>query len=108
MGALFLTLSVVFNSIANGFFKVAAAIPELSPRKGMLLGVGLLIGLANTLCYLKALEEIDLGVAFPVFSAASIILIALLSVYFFHEALPLQRVAGMVLLCAGLLLIWKS
>ena len=108
MGALFLTLSVLFNSVANTLFKVGADIGTFSPRKLTLLGLGLFIGLANTLCYIKALEKIDLGVAYPVFSAASIVLIALLSLFLLKEGISLQKAAGLVTVCVGLFLIWRS
>jgi multidrug transporter EmrE-like cation transporter len=108
MGVFLLTCAIVFNSIANGFFKAGAELQDLSIRKATLIGLGLLIGLANTVCYIKALEKIDLGVAYTVFSAASIILIALISFLFFKEGISLQKAAGLVVVCVGLLLTWKS
>lgn len=108
MGALFLTLSVLFNAVANTLFKLGADIEILSPRKLTLLGLGLFIGLANTLCYIKALEKIDIGVAYPIFSAASIILIALLSLFMLKEGISVQKAAGLVTLCIGIVLIWRS
>jgi multidrug transporter EmrE-like cation transporter len=108
MGEFFLALSIVFNSVANGFFKAGADIQGFPLRKGSLLAVGLLVGLANTLCYIKALEKIELGVAFPLFSAASIVLIALISLFYFHEAISVQKWLGMAVICLGLLIVWKS
>ena len=108
MGIVLLMLAIVFNAVANSFFKAAAGLQDLTREKFVLIGLGLLIGLANTLCFVKALEEIDLGVAFPVFSAASIILIAIISLLFFKEGLSLQKAAGLTTICIGLLLIWKS
>ena len=108
MGSLFLLLSILFNSVANGLFKVAAEIQDFSPRKVAFLALGLLIGLANTLCYLKALEKIDLGTAFPLFAAASIIVISLISLFYFHEQLSVQKWIGMAVICAGLAIMWKS
>ena len=108
MGAFLLVLAIIFNSIANGFFKAGAEIQDLTLRKGMLIGLGLLIGLANTVCYIKALEKIELSVAYPLFSAASIILIAAISFLFFREGISLQKAAGLVTICVGLLVTWKS
>ena len=108
MGVFLLTLAVVFNSIANALFKYASGISDFGTQKIALLGIGLAIGLANTLCYIKALDEIDLGVAYPVFSAASIILIAALSGFFFREAISLQKAAGLAVICVGILLLWKA
>jgi multidrug transporter EmrE-like cation transporter len=108
MGTLFLTLSVLFNAVANTLLKVGADIETLSSRKLMLLGLGLFIGLANTLCYIKALEKFDLGIAYPVFSAASIVLIALLSFFFLKEGVSIQKAAGLATLCVGMIILWRS
>ncbi len=108
MDSLYLALSVFFNVIANGFFKSAFTIEEFSQRKIVLLGAGLLIGLANTGCYIKSLETIGLGTAYAIFAASSTILIAVLSVYLFHESVSIQKVAGLAVICAGLLLLWKA
>jgi multidrug transporter EmrE-like cation transporter len=108
MGTLFLALSILFNGVANGMFKVAAEIQDYSARKVTFLGVGLLIGLANTLCYLKALEKIDLGMAFPLFAGGSILVISLISLLYFHEQLSVQKWIGMAVICVGLAIMWKS
>jgi|WetSurSiteA1Bulk_404760.scaffolds.fasta_scaffold248462_1 small multidrug resistance pump len=108
MGAFLLVLAIIFNSIANGFFKAGSEIQDLTLRKGILIGLGLLIGLANTVCYIKALEKIELSVAYPLFSAASIILIAAISFLFFKEGISFQKAAGLVTICIGLLVTWKS
>ncbi len=108
MSAFLLALAIIFNSIANGIFKFASGIQDLSSRKIILLGVGLFVGLLNTLCYIKALEKIDLGLAFPLFSAASIILIALISLSVFKETISVRQVAGLVTICVGMMLLWKT
>ena len=108
MGTLLLTLAVIFNVCANSLFKLAGGIPELTLRKVAFLGLGLLVGLANTLCFIKALEKIDLGVAYPVFSAASIILIGIIAPALFGESMSFQRAAGLAVVCLGLLLTWGS
>jgi small multidrug resistance pump len=108
MGALLLTMAVIFNSIANGFFKHASSIQELSTTKIFFLLLGLFLGLVNTICYIKALEKIDLGIAFPLFSAASIVLIAVISFFVFKEGLSFKQLAGLVTICAGMVLLLKT
>jgi multidrug transporter EmrE-like cation transporter len=108
MGPVLLGLAVILNAIANGVFKYATMIQEFSARKIMLLAFGLFIGFVNTLAYVKALEKIDLGVAFPLWSAASIILIAAISFYFFKEQMSVRQLAGLATLCVGMALLWKS
>jgi small multidrug resistance pump len=108
MGVFLLTCAVLFNAVANGLFKAGADLEEMSMRKAVLIGFGLFIGLANTICYIKALEKIDLGIAYAVFSAGSIILIAAISVLFFKEGVSVQKALGLLTICAGMLITWKS
>lgn len=108
MGTLFLALSIVFNTVANGYFKAASDVPSLTSRKVVLYGLGLVIGLLNTLCYLKALESIKLGTAYAVFAATSTILIALVSLLYFQEAITVQKALGLGVICVGLLLLWGT
>ena len=108
MGTLLLAVGVVLNTVANAFFKTGAGIQELTVRKGVVIGCGLFLGLLGTLSYIKALEKIDLATAFPIFSAATIVLLALVSLLFFHETISFQKGAGLIVLCIGLALIWRG
>jgi multidrug transporter EmrE-like cation transporter len=105
MGPLYLGGAILFNVIANAFLRMGATIEEMSLRKGVLIGAGLLIGFVNTLCYIKSLESISLGTAFALFAAVSTILIAGVSAAFFGEGISLQKGIGLLTICAGLLLI---
>ncbi len=108
MGTFFLTLSIVFNTVANGYFKAASNVPSFTSRKIVLYSLGLVIGLLNTLCYLKSLETIKLGTAYAVFAAASTVLIALMSLLYFQEAITVQKAIGLGVICIGLLLLWGT
>ncbi|MGA9119561.1 MAG: SMR family transporter [Bacteroidota bacterium] len=107
MGFFFLTFSIIFNIAANGFFKTAS-LRESGSAKWVLFGVGLFIGLLNTLAYLKALESMKLGIAYAIFAASSTIGIALVSVFLFHEGMSTQKIVALLVISAGLLLLWKS
>ncbi len=108
MGTLFLALSILFNTVANGYFKAASNVESFTSRKIVLYALGLAIGFLNTLCYLKALETIKLGIAYAVFAAASTVLIALLSLLYFQEAITLQKAIGLGVICIGLLILWGA
>jgi multidrug transporter EmrE-like cation transporter len=108
MGALYLAVSILFNTVANGFFKQASAIGGLGQRKIILFAAGLFVGLLNTLAYLKALETIKLGTAYPLFAAGSIVLIAAMSFLLFGEPLNWRQTAGLGVICAGLYLLWSA
>jgi multidrug transporter EmrE-like cation transporter len=108
MSVVYLSLAVLFNVIANVLFKYSSAIPAWSPRKIGLLTLGLAIGLANTICYIKALEQYALGVAYPIFMAGSVILVTLLSSLLFSEGMSPQKAAGLCAIGIGLALLWKT
>ncbi len=108
MGTLLLAVGVVLNTVSNALFKSGSALHELTLRKAVLIGTGLFIGFLGTLSYIKSLEKIDLSTAFPVFSAATIVLVALVSTLLFHETISAQKGAGLLLLCVGLALIWRG
>lgn len=108
MGTLFLAAGVVLNTISNLLFKAGAAIEPVTTRKGLLIGCGLFVGFLGTLGYIKSLEKTDLATAFPVFSAATIVLVVVMSFLVFDEPVSLQKGAGVALLCGGIFLIWMG
>jgi len=107
-GFVYLILAIVANSTANVLFKIGSGIDGLTVRKGSLLGLGLAIGLVNTVAFIKSLETLELGIAFPIFSAASIVLIAAASYVLLHEPMSAQKAIGLTILCAGLAVLWKA
>jgi multidrug transporter EmrE-like cation transporter len=107
-GIHYLILAVFCNSIANVLFKAGSILEGFTLRKGFFLGLGLTVGLANTVSFIKSLETLDLGVAYPIFCAASIVLIALGSALALHETVSLQRTIGLVILCFGILVLWRA
>jgi multidrug transporter EmrE-like cation transporter len=108
MSALYLALAVVFNVIANVLFKYASGMPGWSVHKASVFGFGLAIGLANTVCYIKALEDYALSVAYPVFMAGSVILVTIVSVLMLGEQISMQKAAGLCAIGIGLALLWKA
>ncbi|MBK7258224.1 MAG: EamA family transporter [Ignavibacteriae bacterium] len=108
MGYVLLFIAVLLNTAANLLFKHAAALPEWTKQKGGLFLLALALGLGNTLLYIKALEKLDLGIAYPLLSASSIVLLAGLSVLFFKEALSLQKILALCTICVGMLMLWRA
>ncbi len=107
-GFIYLVLAIVANSAANVLFKFGSAIDGFTLRKGSLLGLGLAIGLVNTVSFIKSLETLELGVAFPIFSAASIVIIAVASYALLQEPISAQKAIGLAILCVGLAVLWRA
>lgn len=107
MASFFLTLSIICNIVANGFFKTAS-LRDDGQAKWLIYGVGLLIGLLNTLAYLKALETMKLSIAYAVFGAMSTIGIAVVGLLYFHEEVSVLKIVGLGVIAVGMMLLWKS
>jgi multidrug transporter EmrE-like cation transporter len=108
MSAVYLGMAVFFNVVANAILKYAAGVPEWGTQRIALYAVGLAIGLANTLCYIKALEAYALSTAYPLFMAGSTLLITFVSVLAFSEQISMQKAAGLCAIGIGLALLWKA
>lgn len=108
MGEILLAVGVILSSVSNILFKAGAQIEQFTLRKGLLIGCGLFVGFLGTLGYIKSLAKINLATAFPIFSAATIVVVTLASFLVFHEAISYQKWAGLAVLCAGLALIWRG
>lgn len=102
LAVLYLLFAIVFNSAASAFFK-ASAIKE--PQKLLFLFSGLILGAINAIFYTKSLSKISLNIAYPIFSAGSIIFIAIISFAIFKETMNFKQIMGALLLLIGIFLI---
>jgi multidrug transporter EmrE-like cation transporter len=103
ISALFLILAMLFNSFASTLFKLSA--DQKNQYSVLFMVIGLLLGGINAVFYTKSLNRIPLSIAYPVFSAGSIILITLVSMFFFREKLNIKQMLGMVTIMAGIVLV---
>jgi multidrug transporter EmrE-like cation transporter len=101
--AIFLSVAVVFNVIVNLLFKQSSRVHKSSALI-MLIGA-VLLGAVNALCYSRSLSKIDLSVAYPIFAAASIILICIASSWIFMESVSIRQAVGMALIIVGMVLV---
>ena len=107
-GIIYLVLAIVANSVANVLFKFGSGIDGFTLRKASFLGLGLAIGLVNTVSFIRSLETLELGVAFPIFSAASIVIIVVVSYLLLQEPISAQKAIGLAILCIGLAVLWRA
>ncbi len=97
----YLFLSVAFNVASYFLYK------SISNREGGLFWTavfvsGLILGGINVLFFTKALKNIPLSVAYPVFSGACIFAMSLLSYVFFGEKISALNAAGAVVVVIGI------
>ncbi|MFH1983410.1 MAG: SMR family transporter [Pseudomonadota bacterium] len=100
----YLLLSIGFNVASYTLYK------GISNRQSnaiwyLLLLSGLALGGINVLFFTKALKGIQLNVAYPVFSGACILSIALISSIIFGERMSAANIAGAVVVVIGITLL---
>jgi len=99
----YLTLSVAFNVASYLMYK------SIANKQGGLLWIGLFaaglaLGGINVLFFTKTLKEIQLSIAYPVFSGACIFLMAVLSHALFGERMSGVHMVGAAVIVAGIAL----
>lgn len=101
MKYLFLSLSVFFNIISYTLYKTIA-----NRRNDwvwyLLFILGLIFGAVNTFFFTKSLKELNLSIAYPIFSAACIMLMLLVSVVLFKEKVSIMNIAGIFIIIIGI------
>ena len=102
---LFLAASIVLNAGSYIFYKQSSQNAGRQVLATLLLVAGLVIGAANATLYTKSLQRISLNTAYPIFSAASLILITIISVLVFGEAISFRKILGIVVLTVGVVLV---
>ena len=103
MKYVYLFLSVAFNVASYLLYK------SISDKQGgifwaVVFASGLVLGAINVLFFTKALRDIPLSIAYPVFSGACIFSMALLSYAIFGEKMSAAHVVGAAVIVAGIAL----
>jgi small multidrug resistance pump len=103
MKYVYLILAVAFNVVSYLLYK------SIADKQGGLLWLvifasGLVLGGINVLFFTKALKDIPLGIAYPVFSGACIFLMVLLSHVIFGEKMSAVNMVGAAVVVVGIAL----
>ena len=103
MRHVYLSLAVAFNVASYLLYK------SISHKQSNLLwfvifALGLILGGVNVLFFTKALKDIKLSIAYPVFSGGCIFFMALFSYAIFGEKLSLLNLVGAGVIVVGIAL----
>ena len=101
-----LLLAVLFNLLAYILFKYVSG-KQTSVLWFVIFSMGLLAGAANTFLFTRSLREINLSIAYPIFSAASIVFITLISAVFFNEKANLNTIGGAFITILGIVILTR-
>jgi multidrug transporter EmrE-like cation transporter len=104
MKYVYLFLSIAFNVLSYILYK------SISNKEGNILwfsvfALGLIFGGINVLFFTRALKNINLSIAYPIFSGTSIFLMVMLSHFIFGERISSLNVIGAFVIIAGIALI---
>jgi len=103
MKYIYLFLSIAFNVASYLLYK------SISNKQGgifwfIIFASGLILGGINVLFFTKALKDIELSIAYPVFSGACIFFMVLLSHVIFGERISVVNMVGAVVVVVGIAL----
>lgn len=98
-----LFLAVAFN-VASYLLYKSISNKESNILWFMIFGLGLILGGINVLFFTKALKNITLSVAYPVFSGACIFSMVILSHLIFGEKISVINMVGAFVIVVGIAL----
>lgn len=113
---LLVVLGIVSNAVASVLIKYAM-LPErnvsISEPFSIIFNIHLCLGLffygIAFLLYALTLQRLPLNVTHPVLTCGAISMVAVLSAILFGESFTVQKIAGVVLVAVGVILIsWKA
>lgn len=95
---LYLSLAIIFEILATSSLKLAGGGEKLWYALGSVVGYVLCFWLLSL-----ALEKIELGIAYAIWSAMGITVLAVIGIVFFNESLSLVKVISLCLIIAGVI-----
>ena len=101
--AIFLSIAVLFNMVISVLYKQSSRTDKASAVIWIICAIGL--SMVNAFCYTRSLSRINLSVAYPIFAAASMVLIAVGSSWIFSEEVSTRQALGMMIIVGGMALI---
>lgn len=96
MSWLYLTLSIVFETLATSALKMSNGFTVLLPTLGAIFGYVFCFGLFSL-----ALKTIDMSVAYAIWGSVGMVLIALISMIFFHETFSFAKILFISFIIVG-------
>lgn len=96
MSWLFLALSIFFETVATSALKLSNGFTILLPTLGAIIGYICCFGLFS-----QAIKTIDMSVAYAIWSSVGMVLVAFISLLFFHETFTFAKIFFISLIIIG-------
>jgi multidrug transporter EmrE-like cation transporter len=100
-----LALAALFNVGLNIFFKLSSQ--REAPLKYVFLAIGLALGGGYAFFFAKALEKLDLGLAYPTFAGASVLLTMIAGMVVFDESFAWTKAVGAAMVVGGIAVAYR-
>ena len=101
MAYIFLALAIVAEVTATSALKASEEFTKLVPSLIVGLGYGF-----SFYCLSVVIKTIPLGIAYAVWAGVGIVLISLVGVLFYRQALDVPAIVGMALIIIGVVIIY--
>lgn len=102
---IYLGAAILLNSASYVFYKYSCLSSAKRLVSVLLLLAGLVLGAANATLYTKSLKGLGLNTAYPIFSALSLVLVTVLSLAVFGEAISARKLLGLAILVVGVVVV---
>ncbi len=96
MGWIYLVTAILLEIFGTTMMKLSNGMTILLPTIGMFIGYILCFA-----SFAMALKTIDMSVAYAIWCALGIVLIALIGILFFHESFNIPKLLGLLLIVIG-------
>ncbi|HEX2890604.1 DMT family transporter [Vineibacter terrae] len=100
MSYVYLGIAIVSEVIATSALKASEEFSRLVPSIIVVVGYGVAF-----YCLSLTLRTIPVGIAYAIWSGVGIVLIALVGLFWFRQALDLPAIIGMALIIAGVVVV---
>ncbi|WP_108653063.1 DMT family transporter [Dongshaea marina] len=100
MNYLYLVIAIIAEVSATAAIKASAGFTRLVPSAIVIIGYGISFYLLS-----KIVEQMSLGIVYAIWCGVGIVLVALISHQFYHQALDLPALIGILLIIAGVIII---
>jgi spermidine export protein MdtJ len=105
MKYILISSAILANILTNVGFNFSAIHDKEPMKKWGFLGIGLVFGLINSVLFTESLKEIPLGVASAIFFSITIMGLYLVAHFYFNEEVTMLRMAGIVSITAGVVMV---
>ena len=97
---LYLLIAILTEVVGTSLLKVSQGLTRLAPTIGMFV-----LYTISFIFMAFALKKIEVGVAYAIWSGLGTAMIAMIGIVWFRESLNLPKIAGIILIIVGVVLL---